>query len=213
MVLIEHTSVSMVEGRIITEKMIEVESLVEITLFQGLPKARKMDLIVEKCTELGVNKIVPIRTARTIPEMDANRPEEKMKMRLSRWNKIAKESSKQSGRVKIPEIGDLIPFSQALNEKVDLSLIPWESEREQGLKEMLRKYEVVAYPCRVGIFIGPEGGFTKEEIGQARHHCVIPVSLGSRILRTETAGMITIALVLYELEPIIKSRLLGVSDN
>jgi len=213
-VLIERASASTVEGRIITEKTIEVESLVEITLFQGLPKAKKMDLIVEKCTELGINKIVPIRTARTIPETDADYTgTSQMKVRLSRWNKIARESSKQSGRVKIPEVCDLISFSHAINEKTDLSLIPFEGEREQGIKKTLKRCPVASYPCRVGIFIGPEGGWTKEEIGQARHNGIIPVSLGLRILRTETAAMIACALVLYELEPIIKSKIPGVSDN
>lgn len=213
-VLIERTSTSVVEGRIIEEKIIEVESLVEITLFQGLPKAKKMEQIVEKCTELGVNKIVPIRTLRTVPEIeDGHSSEGSMKARLSRWGKIAKEASKQSGRVRVPEIGELIFFSRALTEKTDLSLIPWEGEREHSIKEVLKRCRVATYPCRIGIFIGPEGGFTKEEIGEARFNGAIPVSLGSRILRTETAGMIAIAMVLYELEPTAKSRISGMSDN
>lgn len=212
-VLIERTSVSKVEGRIIEEKIIGTEILVEITLFQGVPKAKKMDLIVEKCTELGVNKIVPIITARTVPEVENGDSSDSLKVRLSRWEKIAKEASKQSGRVKIPEIGNFISFQDAFNEKFDLSLILWESEREQNIKEILNRCQVSTYPYRVSIFIGPEGGFTREEIGQARHRGAIPVSLGPRILRTETAGMIAVALVLYEFEPIIKSKIPGVSDN
>jgi len=207
-VLIESSSTSTVEGRVIQEKWPERESSVEITLFQGLPKSSKMDLIVEKCTELGVVRIVPVITSRTVPELDPDKMEE----RRSRWERIAREASKQSGRVRVPEIGSVISFREAFTKtELDLKLIPWENERV-SLRTALKRCQVTVYPCRVGIFVGPEGGFTPEEIGYARRNGAIPVSLGPRILRTETAGIVASAIVLYEFEPDTRRMEIG-SDN
>lgn len=207
-VLIENVSPARVEGRIIEDRSIEVESLVDVTLFQGLPKSGKMDLIIQKCTELGVHRIVPVLTSRTIPEIDPK----KMKTRKLRWERIAREAARQSGRTRIPEIGDVISFSDVFGEEADLKLIFWEGEREAQLKDVLGRCRVAAYPCRVGLFVGPEGGFGREEIGQARYKGAIPVSLGPRILRTETAGMIATAIIMYEFEPRVKNRNYS-SDN
>lgn len=207
-VLIETIGAAKVEGRIIGEKFVEAERLVEVTLFQGLPKASKMDLIIQKSTELGVCRIVPMITSRSIPDLDSKKKD----LRISRWKRIAVEASKQSGRTKVPHVEDILKFSDAFAREFDLKLIMWESEREAKLKEVLGKCHVSAYPCRVGVFVGPEGGFTNEEIGQARYMGAIPVSMGPRILRTETAGMIATAILMYELEPSIKIRDHG-SDN
>lgn len=206
-VLIERSAPSRVEGRIIQEKTVEKESPVEITLFQGLPKSSKMDFIVEKCTELGVHRIVPIITSRTVPKVDP----EKMESRRSRWERIAREASKQSGRINVPEIGSVTTFQDALSGEMDLKLIPWEDERSTTIKSALRKCDV-AYPFHIGVFIGPEGGFTRDEIGQARHSGAISVSLGRRVLKTETAGVVASAIILYELEPDIRRMDYG-SDN
>ena len=199
-VLIEVIAETSVEGRIIHEKIQERKPFVEITLFQGLPKSVKMDFIVEKCTEIGVHRIVPMITSRTVPDVD----EEKMAERAKRWERIAKEASKQSGRTKITEIGKPVLFRDALNGDFDFRIIPWEDERTRTLKETLKSLRIEFYPCRIGIYIGPEGGFTRDEIGQAKYNGVVSVSLGSTVLRTETAGLVSSAIVMYEFEPKLK---------
>jgi len=205
--IIENAGDSGVDVRVIHEKFRERESYVEVTLFQGLPKSTKMDLIVEKCTEIGIHRIVPIVTSRVVPDIETGKMEE----RRSRWERIAKEASKQSGRTRVTEIGKIIPFKEAFKAELDLKIVPWEDERGTGLKDVLKKCRIEAYPCRIGIFIGPEGGFTRDEIGHARYNDAIPVSLGPNVLRTETAGLVTAAIVLYEFEPRVKNTI--TSDN
>ena len=196
-VLVENMASTKVEGRIIEERMVQTETQIEITLFQGLPKSGKMDFVIEKCTELGAKKIVPVLTARSIPDID----EKNINKRMARWERIAREATKQCGRTQVPQVSKIIQLQDAFKEKFDLCLILWEGEKDCKLKDVLNKYEIFKYPCRVGIFIGPEGGFTREEIGQARYNNAISISLGPRILRTETAGMTATAIVMYELEP------------
>jgi 16S rRNA (uracil1498-N3)-methyltransferase len=171
------------------------EPPINMTLFQSLPKSDKMDLIIQKSTELGVTGIVPIITERTV----VNIQEERIQSRLKRWRRIALEACKQCNRSVIPHIHDILPFKESLKliKSFQLSLIPWEEENERGLKEVLK-------PLENGIkdicfLIGPEGGFTQEEINAARRRGGISVSLGPRILRTETAGMVLLSILMYEL--------------
>ncbi len=169
------------------------EPKTKITLYQGLPKADKMELIIQKCVELGVDRIVAVSTERCIVKLD--KKEEK---KLERWQKIAEAAAKQSGRGKVPEIAPkVLRFSEALAEAKALSgaIIPYEKEENRGIRSFVEGFS----GSEIGVFIGPEGGFTEEEVQGAMDVGVLPVTLGKRILRTETAGMTAIAILLYEL--------------
>ncbi|HHU32192.1 MAG TPA: 16S rRNA (uracil(1498)-N(3))-methyltransferase [Clostridia bacterium] len=171
------------------------ESPVEVTLLQGLPKGDKMELIIQKCTELGVKKFVPVACQRSIVKL---RPE-KAKQKQARWQKISEEAAKQSRRSLIPEITPVQTLEEALkNIKQDEALlIPWEEEKANNLKDALQPLKG---KCRkVSILIGPEGGLTCEEVALAKAAGGSIVTLGPRILRTETAGMVVVTMVLYEL--------------
>lgn len=186
-------------GKILKESKLDTEPPIEITLVQGLPKSDKMDLIVQKATELGVKRIIPVITQRTIIRSD----KEKAKVRRTRWQRIALEAAKQSSRAIIPEVREAIPFIQALDNlnRESLNLIPWEEETSTRLKEVLKHHTShIPHPTsHITVFIGPEGGFTPEEVRAAKKKGAIPVSLGPRLLRTETAGLVTLAMILYEL--------------
>lgn len=170
------------------------EPPISITLYQGIPKAQKMDLIVQKCTEIGVCRIVPVNTSRSVVKVD----EKDLGLKLERWRRITEEAAKQSNRGCIPQIDGLMDFKEALNEamKLDMAVMPYEMERSVGLKNTLAgKNKLVT--C--GIFIGPEGGFEEEEVREAISKGITPVTLGPRILRTETAGFVSAACILYEI--------------
>lgn len=187
---------SLAEGvlaEILSQQPCEAEPKTKLTLYQGLPKADKMELIIQKCVELGVDRIVAVSTERAIVKLD-----KKESKKLERWQKIAEAAAKQSGRGKIPEIGQrVLRFSEAVAEakELDGAIIPYEKEQERGI----RSFVAGVQGERIGIFIGPEGGFAEEEIALAEENGVTPITLGKRILRTETAGMTTVALLLYEL--------------
>jgi len=178
-----------------TEKML-TEPAVKVTLAQALPKAAKMDLIIEKCTELGAAKFIPLITSRT----------EAKTAKLERWQKIAKAAAEQSGRAIIPEIKEQLKFEKLLKLRgeYDLALIPWELEQETKLKQaLISKFpnspiRILQSP-NILIVIGPEGGFSTKEIDLAKANGFTPVSLGKTILRTETAGLATLAAIMYEL--------------
>ena len=182
-------------GRILKESRLDTEPPIEITLVQGLPKSDKMNFIVQKVTELGVRRIIPVITRRTIVRLD----KEKGGKRRDRWQKIALEAAKQSGRTIIPEVDAITTFIQSLSNisEENLNLIPWEEEETTSLKEVLKS--ITNHRSPITVFIGPEGGFTSEEVEAAKEKGVVPVSLGPRLLRTETAGLVTLAMILYEL--------------
>ncbi|TAH60346.1 MAG: 16S rRNA (uracil(1498)-N(3))-methyltransferase [Gottschalkiaceae bacterium] len=173
------------------------ESNLDMVVYQGIPKSSKMDFIIQKCTELGVNRIVPVINTRTVVKL-ATEKEELMK--VERWQRIAKEAAKQSGRGKIPVIDMPMTFENAINEAVskDLVLMPYELEKNNTLKEVIRGKN----PNSVGIFIGPEGGFESDEVQFALCKNVITVTLGNRILRTETAGLVILSCIMYEFNQI-----------
>ncbi len=194
-------------GKILKESKLDTEPPIEITLVQGLPKSDKMDLIVQKATELGVKRIIPVITQRTVVKLN----EEKVRARRNRWQRIALEAAKQSGRAIIPEVDAITTFVQSLSNisEENLNLIPWEEEETTSLKEVLKSITDHSAPegrdlasggrLPITVFIGPEGGFTSEEVEAAKEKGAVPVSLGPRLLRTETAGLITLAMILYEL--------------
>ena len=167
-----------------------------VTLFQGLPKSDKMDLIVQKCVELGVDRIVPVSTKRAVVKLDAK----KEQTRLKRWNTISESAAKQSGRGVIPEVSGVMSFGKALEEakKLDVLLIPY--ERAEHMAETRRVMGSIQPGQSVGIFIGPEGGFEESEVEEAVAAGAQAITLGKRILRTETAGLAVMAMLGYLLE-------------
>ena len=172
----------------------ESEPKTKITLYQGLPKSDKMELIIQKCVEIGVCRIVPVITERAVVKIEKGAKEDK---KTERWQKIAESAAKQSGRGIIPAVERPMKFKDAIEEAIKNgeAIIPYENENDRGLKEFVKNSKAE----NIGIFIGPEGGFDTKEIEFAVENGVMSVTLGKRILRTETAGIVTSAIVLYEL--------------
>lgn len=168
----------------------------KIYLFQGLPKADKMELIIQKAVELGAYEIIPVATKRAVVKLD----EKKAAKKVQRWNAIAEGGAKQSGRGIIPKVADVMTFSQALEKakELDIAVIPY--EKAEGMAATKAAIESVRPGKSIGVFIGPEGGFEEEEILKAQENGVTPVSLGKRILRTETAGLMILSVLMYHLE-------------
>lgn len=166
---------------------------VRVTLFQALPKAAKMDYIIQKCVEAGIYRIQPVITKRVVLDLEGK----DLKAKLNRWNRISLEAAKQSSRGIVPPVLKPVTFDAALDIacKMDLALIPYEDEKTTDIKEVFKKHTGI---ISAGIFIGPEGGFEKEEIDKCMERKIIPVTLGPRILRTETAGLVAAVLILYE---------------
>ncbi|WIV10686.1 16S rRNA (uracil(1498)-N(3))-methyltransferase [Proteiniborus sp. MB09-C3] len=179
---------------IIETKISNSEPPIEVILYQGIAKSTKMDLIIQKSTEVGVAKIVPVITDRTIVKIQDRKKEEN---KLERWNKITEEAAKQSKRGIIPEVCQILSFNEMLEtlKNNGIIIVPYENEENIGIKEILRG----AANKKINIVIGPEGGFEEEEIELLKAIGAHIVSLGPRILRTETAGLVTSAIVLYEL--------------
>ena len=168
----------------------------EITLYMGLPKSDKMELIIQKAVELGAARIVPVVTARTIVKLDAK----KAASRRERWQGIAEAAAMQSKRTRIPEVGDVVSFSKALEEAAGLDrvLIPYECAEDMTYTRSVLKE--IPRGASVGVFIGPEGGFEASEVDAARAAGASVITLGRRILRCETAAITTLSILAYELE-------------
>lgn len=168
----------------------------KVYLFQGLPKADKMELIIQKAVELGVYEIIPVETKRAVVKLDAKKAASK----VTRWNAIAEAAAKQSKRRVIPEVTNPMSFKQAVQyaKELDVKLIPY--ELSEGMSETKRLIEGVQPGQSVAVFIGPEGGFAEEEIALAQENGISPITLGKRILRTETAGFTVLSWLMYHLE-------------
>lgn len=166
-----------------------------VTLFQGVPKAGKMEAIIQKCVELGVYAIVPVFMERTVVVEKGN-----FSKKLDRWQKIADEAVKQCRRGVVPQIGQQLRFSEMQDHLADFDLIlfPYENEGDYSIKDCLRS--LPQKPKSVAIIIGPEGGFSDREAGELDLAGAVRVTLGKTILRTETAGMAALAMTMYELE-------------
>lgn len=167
-----------------------------IILFQGLPKGDKMEWIVQKAVELGVYAIVPFAAKRSVVKLD----EKKAAKKQARWQLIAKGAAEQSGRGIIPEVSTVRTFAEALGMAGDLDVVLIPYELEEGMKETARVLENIECGQSVGIFIGPEGGFEEEEVERAKEAGAYAITLGKRILRTETAGLTTLSVLMYHLE-------------
>jgi 16S rRNA (uracil1498-N3)-methyltransferase len=180
----------------------------EVTVFHGIPKGNKFDEIIQKCVELGVTRIVPVKTKRSIVEIkDAKSAAKK----IERYNKISLEACKQCNRGVIPVVEEFVDFDSAITmmKKNELCFIPYENEKDCSIKSFLQERQSeqemqgkrgMSKPKSVAFFIGPEGGFDDAEIEKAKANEIKTVTLGPRILRTETAAPAVLAMLMYELE-------------
>lgn len=168
-----------------------------IYLFQGLPKSDKMELVIQKAVELGVYEVIPVSMKNCVVKLDEKKTQGKRK----RWQAIAESAAKQSKRTMIPQIHEVLSFKEAVQtaQKLDIVLVPYENER--GMDATRELLHGIQRGQSIGVFIGPEGGFAPEEIAMvAEQESMHKISLGRRILRTETAGLATLAMLVYELD-------------
>lgn len=169
---------------------------IQVYLYQGLPKSDKMETVIQKMVELGAYRIIPVATKRAVVKLDAK----KAKTKVTRWNAISESAAKQSKRGIIPQVSAVMTFKEALREaeNLDMVLIPYE---EADNMEYTRNVVKELKPGNsVGVFIGPEGGFAEEEVEQAKEIGAKPITLGRRILRTETAGMALMSVLMFAME-------------
>lgn len=184
------------EVAIIEEQPADTELPSRIYLFQGLPKQEKMELIVQKCVELGVFEVIPVITRRCVVKLD----EKKAKKKTERWQQIAESAAKQAGRGIIPRVSEPMTLKEALKKagELDVVLIPY--ELAEGMSETKKIIEDIKPGQSIGIFIGPEGGFEKEEAELSLKAGAKEITLGRRILRTETAGLTIVSVLMFHLE-------------
>jgi 16S rRNA (uracil1498-N3)-methyltransferase len=182
------------ELRFIKEDGVELPA--KIYLFQGLPKADKMELIIQKAVELGAFQVIPVAMKRCVVKLDDKKADAKLK----RWQGIAEAAAKQSKRGVIPTVAPVMHYAQAVKmaSEMDLKLVPY--ELAEGMEQTKQFIESAKPGQQIAVFIGPEGGFDPEEIRIAKEAGIEPITLGKRILRTETAGFTTIAWLMYQLE-------------
>ncbi|GAB4233866.1 MAG: 16S rRNA (uracil(1498)-N(3))-methyltransferase [Deltaproteobacteria bacterium] len=168
---------------------------VSLTLLVGFPKADKMDFILEKATELGVSRVIPFRSSRTIPRVD---PADARK-RLLRWERVALAAAKQCGSGRVPEVTAIVPFPEALRRasEHDGKILFYEGEGTFSLKRVLSEFPAAR---TVALLVGPEGGFSPDEVRDASAAGCRLAGLGSRILRVETAALAVLAMVMYHFE-------------
>lgn len=181
--------------RFIKEEGVELPS--QVTLYQGLPKADKMEWIVQKMVELGVYQIVPVTTKRCVVKLD----EKKAGNKIARWQTIAEAAAKQSKRKIIPKVTPVVSFRDAIRNvaSMQVKIIPY--ELAEGMERTRTIISNIQQGQQIALFIGPEGGFEEEEIAFALEAGIEPVTLGKRILRTETAGLTVMSWIMYQLEP------------
>ncbi len=165
-------------------------------LFQGLPKGDKMELIIQKAVELGAYAVIPVEMKRCVVKLDAKKAEKKR----ARWQQIAESAAKQSKRMVVPEVYPVMAFQEALRlaKTLDVQLLPYENARD--MKETRERIDSIRSGQSVGIFIGPEGGFEEDEVASAMECGACTITLGKRILRTETAGMAVLSVLMFRLE-------------
>ena len=180
---------------VLEKNILSAEPNVKIDIFQGLPKFDKMELIIQKTTELGVNKIIPLETKRVVVKLD-----EKTKIKkIERWQKIAQEAAKQCKRTHIPLIDNVVTIKNVIEkfEGYDIVLLAYEKENNSSIKSIIRD---LVEPSKIAVVIGPEGGFEEKEVNYlcGSLNKVKSISLGQRILRTETAGIVILSALMYE---------------
>ena len=187
----------------IKEKLLNnVESNIKVTIMQGLPKADKMELIIQKSVELGVNNIIPLEMKRCVVKL---KDKDKIK-KIERWQKISVVAAKQSGRNIIPEINQVENLKNICEtfENYDIVLLAYENEKENTLKNELKalkeKIKNKNEDVKIAVLVGPEGGIAEEEVKMARQKGAKVITLGKRILRTETVALNVLSIIMYELE-------------
>jgi 16S rRNA (uracil1498-N3)-methyltransferase len=179
-----------VVGQILKKKFVS-KALPQVAIFQALPKGPKMDLIIQKATELGVSEIEPVVMERSVTKVDRSKAEK----RIQRWRLIGEEAAKQCGRSYLPVISDILTWQEALKKLAgyDLVIVPWEGEQKVSLKDILSG----STAKKIAVMIGPEGGFSRGEINNLLSLGAKVVTLGPQILRAETAAIATLSVVLY----------------
>lgn len=183
-------------AEIISDEFSGTELPTRFYLFQGLPKSDKMEMIIQKAVELGCYEIIPVSTSRSIVKLDKKKEDAKLK----RWNAISESAAKQSRRSIIPNVHGVMTFKEALEyaKDFDINLIPYENFKD--MTETKKAIDKIGPSGDVGIFIGPEGGFEESEVDMAVSMGVERISLGKRILRTETAGMAILSVLMFRIE-------------
>lgn len=183
------------EARVVHKSVAVSEPRTKITLYQALLKLDKFEWVLQKNTELGIVGFVPMITERCI----IGSLEDISKTKTERWWRILMEAAEQSGRGRLPTLRPAVMFSTACEDAArgGLTLIPWEEERERSLHSVLQATEPP--PFSINLFVGPEGGFAPEELDQAQRYGALPITLGPRILRAETAGLVAAAAILHQL--------------
>ena len=180
-----------IEGAVISKNLAAGEPRTSITLYQALLKGSNFEVVLQKCTEIGVTDFVPMLCERCVAgEPTSNR--------ISRWKTIILEAAEQSRRGRLPGLHDVIQFNDARRLASGIVLLPWEGERLRDIGDVLKSHSKAEKPQKVSILIGPEGGFSSQEVEFALNCGTVPVSLGPRILRAETAGLVAAAITLYE---------------
>ncbi len=179
-------------------KECDVELPCEVTIYQALPKADKMETVITKSVELGASRIVPVATTRAVVKLDGAREEKK----IARWNSISEAAAKQSKRAIIPKVSRVLTMEEALKDcaDFDVKLIPYEMLDHNTMDNTRKAIGGIKKGSKVAVFIGPEGGFTKEEMAAATGSGFVPITLGHRILRTETAGMVVLSWIMFNTE-------------
>lgn len=183
----------------IIEKLNETETNIKIDIYQGLPKAEKMELIIQKSVELGVNSIIPVSLKRCVVKLEGKDQNKK----IERWQKIAESAAKQCGRNIIPKIENIIKIKQfeELSKNYDSLIVAYENEKEYTLKQEIQKIKQSnKKELKIAVVIGPEGGLAEEEIETLKNYGANIVTLGKRILRTETVALNILSILMYELE-------------
>lgn len=182
----------------IIEEMQKQENKIKVDIYQGLPKSDKMEFIIQKSVELGVNSIIPVRMARCVVKIDKKNEKKK----LERWNKISESAAKQCGRSYIPEVKPIIEIKDIKNLKnaYDEIIVAYENEKENYIKKELTKLKELKQELKIAILIGPEGGLDKNEVMLLKENGANIVTLGNRILRTETVALNMLSIIMYELE-------------
>lgn len=180
----------------IIEKLENIQEKVQVDIYQGLPKSDKMELIIQKSVELGANSIIPVNMKRCVVKLEGKDEIKKNE----RWQKIAESAAKQCGRNFIPEVKHLINIKEVCNfiDKYDAIIVAYENEKENTLKSELKKLK--SSSLKIGIVIGPEGGFEENDIKLLKESGAQIVTLGDRILRTETVALNVLSIIMYEYE-------------
>ena len=184
---------------IIEEIQSKVEPHIQVSIFQGLPKADKMELVIQKSVELGVYDITQLEMKRCVVKLNEK---DKIK-KIQRWQKIAESAAKQSGRDRIPKINPIVNIHKLFEnmKEYDLVLVAYENEKVNTLKQELKKVKQVKNKeLKIAVIIGPEGGIDKDELVKFEEHNAQIITLGNRILRTETVALNILSIIMYELD-------------